>query len=239
MLGHNRAVLALDIPPNAPALSPDPVLDPVLVHEDPHLLVLDKPSGLLSVPGLGPDKQDCLRLRVQQRWPEAMTVHRLDMATSGLVLMARGPGMQKTLSMAFEKRLVHKRYEAVVMGSPVATPDEQGWSRIDLPIRIDYLNRPRSIVDHERGKASLTHWRILGPGPWPHTTRLLLAPVTGRTHQLRVHMMALGHPIVGDPLYAPPEGRTLAARLLLHACELGLPHPVTGQPLQLTRSAPF
>jgi len=209
------------------------------VHEDPHLLVLNKPSGLLSVPGLGPDKQDCLSRRVQQRWSDAMIVHRLDMATSGLILMARGPEMQKTLSMAFEKRRVHKRYEAVVLGAPVATPDATGWCRIDLPIRIDYLNRPRSIVDHERGKASLTLWRALGPGPWPGTTRLLLEPHTGRTHQLRVHLMALGHPIVGDPLYAPPEGRALAPRLLLHAGELALLHPVTGQALRLSQPAPF
>ena len=220
-------------------MSDPAALDPVLVHEDPHLLVLNKPSGLLSVPGLGPDKQDCLSLRAQQRWPDAMIVHRLDMATSGLILMARGPEMQKTLSMAFEKRRVHKRYEAVVLGTPVATPDDTGWSRIALPIRIDYLNRPRSIVDHDRGKASLTLWRTLGPGPWPGTTRLLLEPHTGRTHQLRVHLMALGHPIAGDPLYAPPEGRALAPRLLLHAGELAFEHPVTGETLHLSQMAPF
>ena len=220
-------------------MSDPSALDPTLVHEDPHLLVLNKPSGLLSVPGLGPDKQDCLSLRAQQRWPDAMIVHRLDMATSGLILMARGPEMQKKLSMAFEKRQVHKRYQAVVLGSPAAKPDAQGWSRIDLPIRIDYLNRPRSIVDPVRGKPSLTLWRALGPGPWPGTTRLLLEPHTGRTHQLRVHLMAQGHPIVGDPLYAPTEGRTLAPRLLLHAGELALRHPVTGHALQLTQPAPF
>ncbi len=221
------------------ACPPDPALEPVLVHADAHLLVFDKPSGLLSVPGLGPDKQDCLRVRAQRRWPDAMTVHRLDMATSGLVLMARGPEMQKALSMAFEKRQVHKRYEAVVLGTPATSPDAEGWSRIALPIRIDYLNRPRSIVDAERGKPSLTLWRPLGPGPWPGTTRLSLEPFTGRTHQLRVHLMALGHPIVSDPLYAPPAGRTLAPRLLLHACELALPHPATGQVLRLSRAAPF
>lgn len=111
----------------------DPALEPVLVHEDAHLLVLDKPSGLLSVPGRGPDKQDCLRTRAQQHWPDAMIVHRLDMATSGLILMARGPEMQKTLSMAFEKRRVHKRYEAVVLGAPRPEPDAEGWSRISHP----------------------------------------------------------------------------------------------------------
>ena len=162
---------------------------PELIHEDEHLLVFDKPSGLLSVPGLGPDKQDCLRSRVQTRWPEAMIVHRLDMATSGLILMARGPQMQKTLSKAFENRQVHKRYEAVVLGEPIAVPDENGWSRIRLPMRIDYQNRPRSIVDFAHGKPSLTHWTAQGTGPWPGTTRLQLEPFTGRTHQIgRAHV---------------------------------------------------
>ena len=212
---------------------------PPLIHEDAHLLVFDKPSGLLSVPGLGPDKQDCLSARVQTRWPEAMIVHRLDMATSGLILMARGPEMQKTLSRAFEKRQVHKRYEAVVLGEPIEVPDDDGWSRIQLPMRIDYQNRPRSIIDYAHGKPSLTRWKPLGSGPWPGTTRLLLEPFTGRTHQLRVHLAAIRHPIVGDPLYAPPEGRALADRLLLHACELGLTHPVSQQPLSLSHPAPF
>lgn len=212
---------------------------PELVHEDPQLLVFAKPAGLLSVPGLGPDKQDCLRTRVQVRWPEALIVHRLDMATSGLILMARGPEMQKTLSMAFEKRQVHKRYEAVVLGEPVPAPDATGWSRIQLPMRIDYQNRPRSIVDYAHGKPSLTRWRTLGPGPWPGSTRLLLEPFTGRTHQLRVHLAAIGHPIVGDPLYAPADAGVRAPRLLLHACELGLTHPVSGSGLKLSHAAPF
>lgn len=212
---------------------------PSLVHEDAHLLVFDKPSGLLSVPGLGPDKQDCLSARVQTRWPDAMIVHRLDMATSGLILMARGPAMQKTLSMAFEKRRMHKRYEAVVLGEPLPVPDERGWSRIPLPMRIDYQNRPRSIVDFERGKPSLTHWRSLGPGPWADTTRLSLEPHTGRTHQLRVHLAAIGHPIVGDPLYAPMEVPPRALRLLLHASELAFEHPVTGEPCRFVAPVPF
>ncbi len=210
-----------------------------LIHEDEHLLVFDKPSGLLSVPGLGPDKQDCLSARVQAHWAEALIVHRLDMATSGILLMARGPEMQKTLSMAFEKRRMHKRYEAVVLGTPIPVPDEQGWSRIPLPMRIDYQNRPRSIIDFERGKPSLTLWRALGPGPWAETTRLSLEPHTGRTHQLRVHLAAIGHPIVGDPLYAPVEVPARAPRLLLHASELAFEHPVTGQPCHFVASVPF
>ena len=212
---------------------------PPLVHEDEHLLVFDKPSGLLSVPGLGPDKQDCLSARVQTRWPEAMIVHRLDMATSGLILMARGPEMQKTLSMAFEKRRMHKRYQAVVLGEPLPAHDAEGWSRIRLPMRIDYQNRPRSIIDFGRGKPSLTRWQRLGVGPWPGTTRLLLEPMTGRTHQLRVHLLAIGHPIVGDPLYAPVEVPPRAERLLLHASELAFEHPVTRQPCHFVAPVPF
>ena len=212
---------------------------PPLIHEDAHFLVFDKPSGLLSVPGLGPDKQDCLSARVQAHWPEAMIVHRLDMATSGLILMARGPAMQKTLSMAFEQRRMHKRYEAVVLGEPLPVPDAEGWSRIPLPMRIDYQNRPRSIVDFARGKPSLTHWRLLGAGPWPDTTRLSLEPHTGRTHQLRVHLAAIGHPIVGDPLYAPLEVPPKAPRLLLHASALAFEHPVTGQPCRFVAPVPF
>ena len=212
---------------------------PPLIHEDEHLLVFDKPSGLLSVPGLGPDKQDCLSARVQSRWPEALIVHRLDQATSGLLMLARSPSVQKSLSQALEKRQVHKRYEALVQGTPVAQPAADGWSDIQLPIRIDWHNRPRSIVDHQRGKPSHTRWQSLGPGPWPDTTRLALEPRTGRTHQLRLHLMALGHPIVGDPLYAAEPCRSLAPRLLLHACSLSFSHPVTGEPLSLSLAAPF
>ena len=207
-----------------------------VIYEDEHLLVLDKPSGLLSIPGRGPDKQDCLLARVQAAHPETLLVHRLDMATSGLLIMARSPQVQKQLGQCFEKRGILKHYQAVVLGNMGSEGDT---GLIDLPVRIDWLNRPRSIVDHERGKPSLTHWRTLGPGPWPGTTRLQLEPFTGRTHQLRVHLAAIGHPIVGDPLYAPPEGRALSARLLLHASELALTHPVTGQPLALSHPAPF
>jgi len=219
-------------------MNTDP-LQPQLLHADEHLLVFNKPSGLLSVPGIGPDKQDCLRVRAQQDWPDALTVHRLDMSTSGLILMARGAAMHKTMSMAFEKRQVHKRYVAVVMGEPRPEPDEKGWSRIALPMRVDYQNRPYSIIDHDKGKPSLTLWQIIGPGPIAGTTRLLLEPFTGRTHQLRVHLAAIGHPIVGDPLYAPLEVPARAPRLLLHASELAFEHPVTGQPCRFVAPVPF
>jgi len=213
-----------------------------LVHEDDALIVLDKPSGLLAVPGRGPDKQDCLSARAQARWPDALIVHRLDMATSGLVIMARGLAMQRALSLAFEKRRVHKRYTAVVAGR-LANPDAgNGWQTIDLPLMIDWMNRPRSIVHHEMGKPSLTRWRLAADDQGAHGdigTRLELEPVTGRTHQLRVHLQAIGHPIVGDPLYASEAQRAMAERLLLHAGWLALPHPVSGDTLELHSPCPF
>ena len=211
-----------------------------VVHEDEHLVVLDKPSGLLAVPGRGPDKQDCLSTRAQARWPEALIVHRLDMATSGLLVLARGLPMQRALSSAFEQRRVHKRYVAVVSGQLTNPSPDNDWQTIDLPLMIDWMNRPRSIVHWGMGKPSVTHWRLLHDGsPQDVGTRIELTPVTGRTHQLRVHLQALGHPIVGDPLYASPEHQALAPRLLLHAADLSLPHPVTGQPLNLSSPAPF
>jgi len=207
-----------------------------IIHEDEHLLVLDKPSGLLSIPGRGPDKQDCLLARVQAVYPETLLVHRLDMATSGLLIMARSPAVQKQLGQYFEKRLVRKRYQAVVLGNMGAEGDT---GLIDLPVRIDWLNRPRSTICHEHGKPSQTHWTRLGQGPWPNTTRLLLEPHTGRTHQLRVHTLALGHPIVGDPLYAPADACITAPRLLLHAWTLSLAHPVSGQAMEWQAPLPF
>lgn len=213
-----------------------------VVHEDDALVVLDKPSGLLAVPGRGPDKQDCLSARAQARWGDALIVHRLDMATSGLVVMARGLPMQRALSMAFEKRRVHKRYTAVVAGA-LANPDAgNAWQTIDLPLTIDWLNRPRSIVHQDMGKPSLTRWRLADDDRGLHQgigTRLELEPVTGRTHQLRVHLQALGHPILGDPLYASEAQRAQAPRLLLHAGWLALPHPLSGDTLELHSPCPF
>ncbi|WP_367172051.1 RluA family pseudouridine synthase [Hydrogenophaga sp.] len=213
-----------------------------LVYEDEALLVFDKPSGLLAVPGRGPENQDCLSARVQARWPEALIVHRLDMATSGLMVMARGIDMQRRLSSSFEKRRSHKRYVAVVAGE-LRNPDaDNGWQAIDLPLTIDWLNRPRSIVHAKLGKPSLTRWRLHPQDPGHHTdigTRLELEPVTGRTHQLRVHLQAIGHPIVGDPLYASEAQRALSDRLLLHATWLSLPHPITDNLIAFESPCPF
>lgn len=207
---------------------------------DDALLVFDKPAGLLAVPGRGIDKQDALSTRVQRRYPDALIVHRLDMATSGLMLMARGPQVQRLLSKCFAERKVGKRYEAVVGGRVPPPADAPGnWGVIDLPIIVDWPRRPLRIVAPAQGQPSVTHWRVLSYDAAGDATRLLLVPITGRTHQLRVHMQALGHPIVGDTLYAGAAAQTPSSRLLLHACALTLTHPVTGVNLAFESPAPF
>ena len=207
-----------------------------LVYVDDQIIVLNKASGLLSVPGRGEDKQDCLITRAQQEWPDALTVHRLDMATSGLVVMARGPDIQRRLSQAFALREVHKIYEAIVAGLPHIS---ETWLEIQLPLIIDWPNRPRSKVDWEQGKPSHTQWRVKQALPLDNATRVELKPITGRTHQLRLHMMAIGHAILGDALYASPEELAKAPRLLLHASELQLNHPVTAKWMVFESSVPF
>ena len=225
--------------PGARSASPDHSASaPTCLYADEALLVLAKPAGLLCVPGRGPDKQDCLSARAQQHWPEALVVHRLDMATSGLCVLARGPQVQRRLSMAFAAREVHKRYVAVVHGR-LQSADGDNWSTIDLPLLPDWPNRPLSKVDLTNGKPSLTRWRVLAHDPAAGTTRVELEPVTGRSHQLRLHLQAIGHPILGDALYAPPSVQALAPRLLLHATAITLPHPATGEPLSLQSPAPF
>lgn len=198
-------------------------------YVDDHILLAEKPAGLLSVPGRS--EPDCLITRLQRHYPDALTVHRLDMATSGLMIFARGAAMQRQLSMAFAARQVAKRYIAVVAGH---TPDT---GEIDLPLITDWPNRPRQIVDHAIGKPSLTRYRTLARDG--ETSRVELEPVTGRSHQLRVHMMAIAHPILGDEFYAPPAIFAAAPRLLLHAQGLSLPHPVMGETLTFTSEPPF
>jgi tRNA pseudouridine32 synthase/23S rRNA pseudouridine746 synthase len=224
------------------------------LHSERDFVVAVKPAGLLSVPGRGEAGADHLAGRVQRAWPDALVVHRLDMATSGLMLFARGPAAQRVLSRLFEQRLVDKRYEAVVHGLPA---DDAG--AVDLPLGPDWPNRPRQQVDLARGRPALTHWRVLARDPARRRTRLALAPVTGRSHQLRVHLAAIGHPIVGDALYGPDaeavpadaEGLEAAngapRRLLLHACSLAFDWPaepgdvagVTARRRQFQHAAPF
>jgi tRNA pseudouridine32 synthase / 23S rRNA pseudouridine746 synthase len=208
------------------------------VHVDADILVLGKPAGLLTVPGRGPDKQDCLSARAQHRWPGALVVHRLDMATSGLVLMARHIQAQRSLSQAFADRQVHKRYVAVVSGLLVQPVASDAWSEIELPIAVDWPRRPMRVVDPQ-GKPSTTRWRPVSHDGEAQTTRIELEPLTGRTHQLRVHLQALGHPIVGDALYGPPEVASRMPRLLLHAAELAFQHPVTGALQRFHLPPPF
>ena len=207
------------------------------LHQDADLLVLQKPSGLLCVPGKGPDKQDALSTRAQQRWPGALIVHRLDQATSGLVLMARHIEAQRRLSQAFAERQVTKRYLAVVQG--LLGNVDGAWNTIDLPIAADWPRRPLRIIEHTHGKPSQTRWRVLAHDPLTHTTRVELEPVTGRTHQLRVHLAALGHPILGDALYADAATQAQASRLLLHACALAFTHPATGAAIAFECPADF
>ena len=211
-----------------PTHAPPPGLD--LIYRDESLIVVNKPAGLLAVPGRGADKQDCVASRVQAEFPDALVVHRLDMATSGLLLFARGTEMQRLLSRRFRERAVQKRYVAMVAGrlEPLS-------GKIDLPLICDWPNRPRQKVDHESGKPSLTRYRILAHDAATDTTRVELEPVTGRTHQLRVHLAAIGYPILGDVLY---EGRA-AERLMLHACSLNFIHPLGSEPLFLASEPPF
>jgi len=206
-----------------------------LVHQDDFLLVLNKPSGLLSVPGRGADKQDCLSARVQAQFADALVVHRLDMATSGLLVMARGLDVQRALSAAFQHRKVHKRYVAEVAGL-LAHHGE--WQTIDLPILVDWPKRPLRTI-HPAGQPSQTRWRCVANDPLRQTSRLELEPLTGRSHQLRVHLQALGFPILGDALYAPPAVQAMAPRLALHACALGLLHPDSGVPMHWDSPADF
>jgi tRNA pseudouridine32 synthase / 23S rRNA pseudouridine746 synthase len=205
-----------------------------VVHDDAACIVVVKPAGLLSVPGRGAHLQDCVALRVQSMFGDALVVHRLDMATSGLMLLARGAAAQRTLSMAFAAREVHKRYVAVVDGLI-----EQASGEIDLPLLADWPNRPKQKWDREHGKPSLTRYRVLTRDEAACTTRVELEPVTGRAHQLRVHLLSLGHPILGDALYAPPEVQARSGRLLLHASALRFAHTVSGMPMVFESAAPF
>jgi tRNA pseudouridine32 synthase/23S rRNA pseudouridine746 synthase len=204
------------------------------LFEDDALLAFDKPAGLLAVPGRGADKQDCLWTRVRSRWPDALVVHRLDMATSGLMLFARGAQTQRRLSRDFAARRIHKHYVALADGR---VPTAAG--RIELPLSADWPRRPLQKVDADQGKPALTDWQMIGFDATLQATRLELQPHTGRTHQLRVHLAAIGHPILGDALYAPPEVQARAPRLMLHAEALTLLHPLSGAPLHLRCPAPF
>jgi len=209
-----------------------PPQDPlVILHEDHQVLLVDKPSGLLSVPGKGPHLADCLIARVQKVFPTALLVHRLDRDTSGVMIFALTPHAQRHLGLQFEKRQTKKTYVARIWG-------EMGekTGTVDLPLIVDWPNRPRQMVDHDNGKQAVTDWRVVRTGDGE--TRVRLMPRTGRSHQLRVHMQALGHPILGDPFYAEGPGRDYP-RLMLHSETLQFRHPDGGHGMRITAKCPF
>lgn len=210
----------------------NPPQDPLdILHEDGHVIVVNKPSGLLSVPGKGEHLADCLLTRVQAVFPDALLVHRLDRDTSGVIVFALTPHAQRSLSMQFEKRSTKKTYVARVQGRVA-----EKTGTVDLPLIVDWPNRPLQKVCHETGKPAVTDWRVLKVSD--KETRVRLFPKTGRSHQLRVHMLAMGHPILGDPLYAP-ETMGEHARLMLHSEELRINHPESGKGLSFRVRAGF
>ena len=214
--------------------NPPPFNGLEILYQDDHLLAVNKPSGILTVPGKGPEKQDSLILRVLTQFPQALIVHRLDLGTSGILLLALDKETQGKMGKLFQERKVKKRYEAIVAGKP---DPENGL--IDLPLITDWPNRPRQKVDHETGKPSQTHYQLMEYDRKTDTSRVELTPETGRSHQLRVHMMALGHPVLGDELYADEKVLHMADRLLLHAAWLSFPHPVSGEAVSIDSKVPF
>lgn len=205
-----------------------------ILYQDDDLLIINKPAGLLTVPGKGPENQDCLIRRALDPFPNARVVHRLDQGTSGIVMFPLNYLTQRTLTKQFEARGVHKRYVAVVAGLM-----EQDEGEVKLPLICDWPNRPRQKVCFEQGKAAHTRYQVLARNVDAQTTRVLLEPVSGRTHQLRVHMLALGHPIIGDRLYAPDDIQALAPRLLLHAQQIYFSHPISNQLIDIHCPATF
>ena len=210
----------------------DPPADaPKVLYLDDDILVDEKPSGLFTVPGRGEDKADCLIARLRALYPGVLLVHRLDLDTSGVIVFAMTPQAQVHLSRQFEERKTQKRYVALICGHPAETR-----GRIDLPLTVDWPNRPRQMVCHETGRPAQTDWKLLRHEG--DNSRVVLKPLTGRSHQLRVHMLAMGHPILGDPLYATGEAAAYP-RLMLHAEELRLRHPMTGEARSFRAPVPF
>ena len=210
----------------------NPPQDPLTVlHDDHEVVLVNKPNRLLSVPGKGPDLTDCLIARVQAVFPTALLVHRLDRDTSGVMIFALTPHAQRHLGLQFEKRQTKKTYVARVSGE---LADKTGT--VDLPLIVDWPNRPKQMVDHENGKQAVTDWRVMRSGN--DETRVRLMPKTGRSHQLRVHMLAIGHPILGDPFYATGPARD-HPRLMLHSETLQFRHPDGGKGVRITAKCPF
>ena len=205
-----------------------------ILFKDKYLIIINKPSGLLSVPGRGEDKQDCLISRIQSEYSDALIVHRLDMSTSGLMVIARGKELERSLSILFQNRKVNKKYIAVVDGK--VEPD---YGEINFPLITDWPNRPKQKIDFISGKPSQTQYSALSYDEENNTSRIELTPLTGRTHQLRVHMQAIKHAILGDELYANENTVEKAPRLLLHASYLSFKHPVTDEDIEFNSEPEF
>ncbi len=210
-------------------------MNPYILYEDRDILIADKPGGLLSVPGRGPEKQDCLVRRLMEDYPELLVIHRLDQGTSGLMVFGRNREAQRSLGRSFEDRVIRKEYEALLLGT---LPSEQG--RAEFFQRLDVENRPYQILDEERGKKGITEWRVkdVFERGDRSVSRVRFFPLTGRTHQLRLHSRELGAPIGGDPLYGYGEDAQFP-RLMLHAALLAFPHPRTGYDFCIRLSVPF
>ena len=219
-------------PPPELVYSPPPDNGLDIVYSDEDILVLSKPAGLLSVPGNRPELEDCLESRVMVRFPSATTVHRLDRATSGVSIMALNLPAHRHLGLQFEKRLTEKIYIAIVDGH---LEPENGT--IKLPLRTDWYNRPKQMVDPCLGREAITNWRVIEKGQ--SISRVQLNPETGRSHQLRVHMQSLGHPIIGDEFYAPENIIAMSERLMLHAESIEISHPGTGEKMRFRDPCPF
>ncbi|MEZ3416153.1 bifunctional tRNA pseudouridine(32) synthase/23S rRNA pseudouridine(746) synthase RluA [Pantoea dispersa] len=213
----------------------NPPLDPWLhiLYQDEHIMVVNKPSGLLSVPGRLEEHKDSVMTRIQRDFPQAESVHRLDMATSGVIVVALTKAAERELKRQFREREPAKQYVARVWGHPAA---EQGM--IDLPLICDWPNRPKQMVSVELGKPAQTEYQVLAYDT-DNSARVQLKPITGRSHQLRVHLLALGHPILGDRFYAHPEALAMAPRLQLHAESLTITHPAFGNSMTFRQPADF
>lgn len=213
----------------------NPPLEPWLhiLYQDAHIMVVNKPSGLLSVPGRLDEHKDSVMTRIQRDYPEAESVHRLDMATSGVIVVALTKAAERELKRQFREREPAKTYVARVWGQPA---QEKGM--VDLPLICDWPNRPKQKVCFDTGKSAQTDYQVVEYGE-DNSARVALKPITGRSHQLRVHMLALGHPILGDGFYAHPEAKAMADRLLLHAESLTITHPAFGNAMTFRQPADF
>jgi tRNA pseudouridine32 synthase/23S rRNA pseudouridine746 synthase len=213
-----------------------------ILYQDEHLLVINKPEFLLSVPGRAPENKDCVITRLQENFPDAVMVHRLDLDTSGILIVPIVRSAMSHIARQFQERKIEKRYEAVVWGK---VKEKAGC--IELPIKADWENRPLQCIDFEGGKKANTHYRVLKDvdhsvaitDQQVEQTRLSLKPITGRSHQLRIHCREIGHPIIGCDMYAHKDALDACPRLLLHACEISFTHPHTGKKMTVESPVPF